>query len=169
MNFCLVDCLPGLRWHVVFVVFGKDCLSIKHAIAANVSLSDATASLFKEVGKDSFVHHRNTSGGICNYEPNCQTVVVSLETALLNQTADSESPVCRRFLGSNLRGAEEKYEVILEGIQNQKRRDSETGKPRQNKENALMTSFHPCYFPGIRNPLASGLVCDATEAQLLHR
>ena len=74
---------------------------------------------------------------VCHRESDSQSIGIAFDRALLDQSTNSKSPSGRCFLGGYLRRTKEKHQIVLKSVESQRRGDSQTRKPGNNKANSL--------------------------------
>src|SRR5512146_1038121 len=115
----LVESARRFRRHVIFVVFCEHLVRAKNTIRCKFSLSHYTLAFLEQVGKNARIYNRNNFGSICNHEIHCYPVSLALDAAFFHQPANSKALAHGCFLIGHLGGAEEEYQIALEGIQDQ--------------------------------------------------
>src|SRR6185503_8317186 len=105
-----IDGFTCFGWHVVLIVFREHLLCLEDTVSANLALRHAAASFFKQVGKNSFVDHRNTRRRVSHDKPDCQTI--ALQCALLDQAADAKRSIDGRLFRRHLSWTEKEDEII---------------------------------------------------------
>src|SRR5256885_12456400 len=80
----LLERFGSFRRHIVLVVLGHDLIGVENSVRADPTLCDTAAAFFEKVRLDPLVDNRNASGRVGDREFDCQTIALSLETALLD-------------------------------------------------------------------------------------
>lgn len=60
----IIDCLGGFRRHVVFIMLGQYFGGDKSAVGFQFALCNSAFAFLEQIGKDTFVMHRDTLLGI---------------------------------------------------------------------------------------------------------
>ena len=132
----LVEGGGRFRRHIILVVFRKHLVRAENAISSQLSLRHNALAFLEEIGKNALIYHWNDLRGIGNQKLYRYSIALALDAAFFHQTADPKALAHRRFVIGHLSGAEEKYEIALEGVQNQYGSDPNAVTPE-----AIIASF----------------------------
>src|SRR5213075_3538724 len=88
--------------------------------------------------QDSFINDWNCVRCICHSEADGQSIVIPLNSSVLDESANPKCSANRSFPGRNLRRTEKENEIVFESGQHQPRGETQRSQATTNKNDSLM-------------------------------
>jgi len=142
----LLDRVRRRRGHVVLVVFGEHLARVEDAVAAELALCHHSFPFAEQIGQDPAIDYRHILRRVGDDELNGEAVRLALQGAGHHQSADAERAPMRHLFRFDLRGREEKYEILPERGEHEGGSHAEGNEAARDHRQPFLPGLHrsPC-------------------------